>query len=119
MFVELQQPIPPSILPLATRSPANKPVEFNWPSLGAWSGFGNEEEFPPLTSESPLLATSLLNIVRHLFHDKMFSSDMDSSSPISSEEPYVSTGDYQCPPERFPYVSNQPSSQPLSLPRGY
>ena len=49
----------------------------------------------------------------------MASSDMDSLSPVSSEELYVSTGEYQLPPEKFPYVSDQPSSQPVSLPRCY
>ena len=90
------------------------PFDINWQPPDAWAGFGNEEEFPPLTSEPYLLATA-----RHLFYDTMASSDMDSSIPISSDEIYVSTRDYQLPPKSYPYGSGQPSSQPISLPVGY
>lgn len=107
------------ILPLATQSPLDEPFDINWQPRDVWSSFGSEEEFPTLTSESPLLATALLGTIHRLFHDQMSSSDMDSSSPVSSEELYVSTREYYLPLENFPYVSNQPSSQPVSLPHGY
>ena len=83
-----------SVLPLATRSPLEEPFDINWQPRDAWSGFGNKEEFPPLTSEPSLLATALLAIARCLFDDTMASSDMDSSSPISSDKIYVSTGEH-------------------------
>ena len=92
--VNFSQSLLLSILPLATRSPLDEPFDINWKHQDAWFGFGNEEEFPPLTLGSPPLATTLLGTVRHLFHDQMSSSNMDSSSPISSEEIYVSIRDY-------------------------
>ena len=90
-YVELAQPILLSVQLIATRSPPEESVEFNWPPQGAWSGFGSEEEFPPLTSGSPFLAAALPPSPRRLFNELMALSDMDSSSPVSSEEIPVST----------------------------
>ena len=44
---------------------------------------------------------------------------MDSSSPDSSEEMPVSTGEYQLFLEDIPRISSQPSPQSVSLPPGY
>ena len=68
-FVDFWKSILPSILPLATRSPLEEPFDMNWKHRDAWSGFGNEEEFHPLTSEPYLLATSLLSTAHRLFDD--------------------------------------------------
>ena len=65
------------------------------PPLGAWSGFGDEEEFPPLTLGSPFIVVTIPPSPSCLFDDLMASSDMDSSSPLGSEEMSVSLGEYQ------------------------
>ena len=111
---EFSQPILPSVLPLTTRSPPEGLVEFNWQPQGAWYGFVSEEEFPPLTLGSPLLSAVMPPNPRHIFDDLMTSSDMDSSSPVGSEELHASTGEYQLFLEDFPYVFGQPSPQSMS-----
>ena len=91
---EFSQPILLSVLPLATRSPPEELVEFNWTPFGAWSGFGEEGDFPPLTSGSPFFATVVPPYPHSLFEDLMAESDMDSSIPIGSEGIPISTGEY-------------------------
>ena len=108
-FVEFVQPILPSILPLSTQSPPKGSVEFNRLPQGVWSGFGSEEEFPPLTLGSPLLVVALPPNPHRLFNDLTTLSDMDSSSPVGSEELHAFTGEYQIFPEEFLYVTSQPS----------
>lgn len=71
-------------------SQPTRSVDF-WQPRDAWYGFGNEEEFPPLTSKPSLLATTLLATARRLFDNQVASSKMYSLSPVSSEELYVST----------------------------
>ena len=90
--VKFSQPILPTILPLATRSPPKESVEFNWPPQGAWSSFGSKEKFPPLTSGPPFIAVAIPPIPRHIFEDIMASEDMDSSSPVSCEGTPISIG---------------------------
>ena len=94
-FFEFSQRILPSVLPLATRSPPEGLIDFNWPPQGAWSSFGSEEEFHPLTFGSPLLAAALPPSPRRLFDDITTSSDMDSSISVDSKEIHVSTREYQ------------------------
>ena len=89
--VELSQPILPSIEPLASRSLLDEPVELNWPPSSAWSGFGEEGEFPPLTSGSPFVVAAVPPSPCSLFEDLTLDSDMDSSSLVGSEGMHVST----------------------------
>jgi len=89
--VEFSQPILPSIQPLATRYPLDEPVEFNWPPSSAWSSFGEEGYFPPLTSSSPFIAAIVPPSPHSLFEDLTMESDMESSSPIGSEGMHFST----------------------------
>ena len=117
-YAKLQQPILPSILPLTTQSPVDDPIEFNLPPSGAWSGFGDEEEFPPLTSGSPFLATVIPPSPCSLFEDLTEESDMDTSGPIGSDGIPVSTEEYQLFPEKTPHMSAQ-SSPSVSLIAGY
>ena len=90
--IEFSQPILSSILPLATRSPPKEPVEFNWPPSGAWSGFGEEGNFPSLTLGSPFFAIIVPPSPHSIFEDLTTESDMDFSSPVGSEGMPVSTG---------------------------
>ena len=117
--VEFSLPILPSIQPLSTQSPLDKPVEFNWPPSSAWSGFGEEGEFPPLTSRSPFVAAAVPPSPRSLFEDLTRDSDMDSSSSIGSEGMPISTGEYQLFPEDLSHASVQYSSPSVSLPASY
>ena len=97
--VEFSKPIFSSVQPLATRSPLDEPVEFQWAPSSGWSGFEEEGEFPPLTSGSPFVATVVPPSPRSLFEDLTLDLDMDSSSPVGSEGMLVSTGEYQIFPE--------------------
>ena len=93
--VEISQPILPYILPLATRSPSEEPVEFNWNPSGAWSGFGEERDFPPLVSGLSFFVAVVPPNPCSLFVDLTEESDMDSSSPVGSEGMPISIGEYQ------------------------
>ena len=93
-------------MPLTTRSPPEELVDFNWPPSCAQSGFGEEGDFPPLTSGSPFFAAAVPPSPRSLFKDLTAQSDMDSSSPIGSEGMPVSIGEYQIFPQYLPRVSN-------------
>ena len=117
--IEFSQPILPSIQPLATRSPLDEPVEFNWPPSSAWSSFGEEGEFPPLTSGSPFVAAVVPPSPRSIFEDLTEDSYMDSSSPIGSDGMPVSTREYQLFPEDISHASVQYSSPTVSLLASY
>ena len=78
-------------MPLATQYPPKESAEFNWPPLGAWSGFGEEGEFPPLMFGLPFIAVVVPPSPRSIFEDLTIESNMDSSSPIGSEGMHVST----------------------------
>ena len=84
-FFKFSQPILSSIQPLATRSPLDEPVEFNWHPSSAWFGFGDKGEFPPLTYGSPFFVAVVPPSPLNLFEDLRGDSDMDSSSPVGSE----------------------------------
>ena len=116
---EVSQPILPPVLPLATRSPPEEPVEFIWPPSGAWSSFGEAGDFPPLTSSSPFFAAPVPPSPHSIFKDLMVESDMDSSSPIGSEGMPISIGEYQLFLEDVPLISTQSSPPSVSLPLGY
>ena len=73
--VELQQPL------ILSEHPFREPIEFNWPLLNAWFGFGVGEHFPPLTSGSLFLAAIIPPSPRTLLQDLTVESDMDSSNP--------------------------------------
>ena len=116
---EFSQPILPFVLPRATRSPSEEPVEFNWPPSGAWSSFGEEGDFPPLMSGSPFFAVVVPLSPHSLFEALTAESDMDSSSPVGSEGMLISRGEYRPFPEYVPHVSTQSSPPSVSLPLGY
>ena len=117
--IEFSEPILPSIQPLATRSLLDEPVEFNWPSSSAWSGFWEEGEFPPLTLGSPFVAAAVPPSPRSLFEDLTVDLDMDSSSSVGSEGIPISIGEYQIFLEDVAYVSTQSSPPSVSLLLGY
>lgn len=117
--IEFSQPIPPSIQPLSTRSLLNELVEFNWPPLSAWSGFGEEGEFPPLTSGSPFFAAMVPPSPRSLFKDLTLESNMDSSSSVGSEGMPISIGEYELFFEYISCASTQYSPLSVSLLLGY
>ena len=67
-YIDLWQFILPSVFPLTTRSPLEEPFDINWQPQDTWFGFGNAQDFPPLTSEQYLLATALLSTTRSMIN---------------------------------------------------